>query len=370
VTGRSARLLLDTLRLAGAPDGSAAGEAWSRVDAATMAALIAWEGGAQWLSRRLRETGLAEAAPPELREALRTVAMDEQARAMLVDAETVELERHLNERGVSSVLIKGPARRAAGGRFPYADARATLDVDVLLPASRVEEVWRDLRARGWAGPANPGATPPGHHHLPPLRGPNGVSVELHVSTDPAVAPEEAWRRATADGTSLEWHGVCVRIPSATELLWHGLTHALRAGPVGFRLRHFLDGASVLASGAAVDFDTIASRLAAGLEVEPRQGRAWLRSAAELAGAEVPAAAHGARVPFDLERAVAWRLAVFAHIRNARLAARLRDEGTRAELGLVAAPAVAGTGPFIRTRRWVAGRVARLVYRAWRVVRGR
>ena len=46
-------------------------------------------------------------------------------------------------------------------------------------------------------------------------------------------------------------------------------------------------------------------------------------------------------------------------------ARLLEEGTRVELGLEVAPVVKGTGPFKQTRRWLAVRMARLAYRAWR-----
>jgi hypothetical protein len=368
VTSERARLLLDTLRLEGTPDPTAARHAWSRVDGRTMAALAVWEGGVQWLLRRLRQAGLEDAAPAPLPAALRKVAMDEQARAMLVDAEALELERYLTARGVPSVLIKGPARRAASGRYPYADARATGDVDVLLPAQHVEEVWGDLRRRGWPLVTNPAATPPGHYHPPPLRGPVGVPVELHSSTGGTVVPGEAWRRATEGGLTLEWHQVRVRVPSATELLWHGLTHALEAGPFAFRLRYLLDGSAILASRVTIEWARIATRLAAGEEADPLLARAWLRAAAELAGCDLPAAVRGASVSFDLERAVAWRLAVLGRAGSVRFAARLLEEGTRAELGLGVGPVVEGTGRLAQTRRWVAGRAARLAHRAWRAGR--
>ena len=331
-----------------------------------MAALIVWEGGVQWLLRRLRELGLEDAVPSPLRVALRKAAMDEQARAMLVDAETQELERYLTSRGVPSVLIKGPARRAASGRYPYADARATQDVDVLLPEQHVQEVWNDLRERGWPFATDPAATPAGHYHPPPLRGPIGVTVELHSSTGHAITTEEAWRRANEGSLELDWNQVRVRVPSATELLWHGLTHAVSAGPDGFRLRFFLDAAAILASGAPVDWDRIVTRLAAGEDADPPVARAWLRSAAELAGFYLPASVRGVCAPFDLERVLAWRLAVLARAGRARFAARLLDEGTRSELGLSVTPVIEGTGPFRQTRRWVAGRAARLAYGAWRV----
>ena len=242
-----------------------------------------------------------------------------------------------------------------------------MDVDVLLPEERVREVWDDLRERGWPLATDPAATPIWHFHPPPLRGPAGVTVELHWSSGYAILPEEAWRRANAAADDLEWQGVCVRVPSATELLWHGLTHALFDGTSGFRLRCFLDATAILASRETIDWERLAARLDAGQDVIPSQARAWLRAAAGLAGCELPACMKGLCAPFDLERAVAWRLAAISGAGAGRFGTRLLDEGTRAELGLGVAPVIEGTGPISRTRRWVAGRAARLAFGAWRLV---
>jgi hypothetical protein len=198
-----------------------------------------------------------------------------------------------------------------------------------------------------------------------LQGPHGIGVELHRSTGPAIAPEEAWRRASAGGEELEWHGLQVRVPPATEMLWHGLTHAVQAGPGGFGLRYFLDGATILASASPVDWARLEPRLAAGVEADQGLAGAWLTAAADLAGTAPPTPASAPRLEFDLERSVAWRLKVLGGQGSRRFGERLLDEGTRIELGVGAAPVVPGTGPLRQARRWVAGRVARLAYRGWR-----
>ena len=359
-----ALVLVRTLRLRGSADAAALRASWSGVRARPVARVLAWEGGTQWLLLRLVALGIEDAVPADLRAALRARASAERARCLLVDAETEGVVRYLKERGVPCVLIKGTARRAAAARYPGADARATVDVDVLLPAGRVRDVWSDLRARGWPFAGDPARTPPGHYHEPPLRGPNGVGVELHGSTGAAVAASEAWRRSTG-GDELEWHGLRVRVPPATELLWHGLTHALGAGPAGFRLRCFLDAASVIASGAPVDWDVVGARLAAGEEVEPRLAGSWLAAAAGLAGPPLPPVPGAAAPAFDVARAVAWRLAVLDGPGDGSFRERLLEEGTRTELGVGVTPVVRGTGPLRQARRWVAGRVARLAYRGWR-----
>lgn len=360
--------LVRTLRLRGVIDVAALCEAWAGADGHSVARLMAWEGGTQWLLRRLAAIGIEDAVPEGLRASLRAGAAAERARCLLVDAEAEGLVRYLGERGVPCVLIKGTAKRAATARYPGVDARATVDVDVLLPAERVEEVWNDLRALGWPFAGDPSLTPAGHYHPPPLRGPNGVGVELHSSTGRAVAPAEAWRRVCG-GDELEWHGLRVRVPPATELLWHGLAHAVQAGASGFRLRSFLDAAAVLASGVPVDWDVVSARLAAGEEADPRLAAAWLGAAADLAGPPLPPPrrAPAGSPRFEVTRALAWRLAVLDGGGERGFRERLLEEGTRTELGISATPVVRGTGPFRQARRWVAGRVARLAYRGWRAV---
>lgn len=368
---RDARVLLDTLELGGTVErgeGPAAGalrEGWRSVHGRAMAAALAWEGGVQWLARRLGSLGLAEAPPAELRASLRAAATAERAANLQVDEEAEEVVRYLLGRGIPCVLIKGTARRAAAGLYPCADARATVDVDMLLTGEGVEAAWHDLRARGWPLATDASATPAGHYHPPPLRGPHGVTVELHRSTAAALPPDEAWRRANSGADVVDWHGLRVRVPPATELLWHGLAHALDAGPRAFRLRYFLDGAAILAAGAALDWEELAARVSARAEVDPRLARAWLGAAARLAGRPLPPLLSDAQVSFDLVRTMAWRLAVLGRGGGARFGERLLEEGTRAELRLPVTPVVEGTGAFRRSRRWVAGRAARLAYRAWR-----
>src|SRR5205823_3069236 len=65
---------------------------------------------------------------------------------------------------------------------------------------------------------------------------------------------------TTGGRAVERAGVQVALPAPTELLWHGLTHALRHRADAFRLRFLLDGAAILATPAAFDWGEIERRL--------------------------------------------------------------------------------------------------------------
>src|SRR5262245_50168522 len=194
--------------------------------------------------RRLRQRN---ACPdPSWSNWLEATARREIAQHLLVDAQVEAVARLLTAAGVAFVLIKGSARRAAAAVYPFADARSTLDVDVLIPAARARGACDLLRASGYEFATPAEATPPGHYHERPLWDRSRVAVEVHTSTSRAVTPAVAWRRATMGGCEARRDGLRLPIPSATELLWHGLTHALGLGAAGFRLRFFLDAAVVLA----------------------------------------------------------------------------------------------------------------------------
>jgi hypothetical protein len=162
----------------------------------------------------------------------------------------------------------------------------------------------------------------------------------------------------------------VRVPCATELLWHALTHALHHGPRGFGLRYFLDAAVILAREGEVRWPTIVERLS-GREVPDRTlALRWLHGAAELAGTPLPPP--GDTVTGSPVRdALAWRLAVFGRpVRYAPWREKLLDEGTRAQLGLELAPLVRTRSIVVQARRRLATIAARGAYHLWRVTGAR
>src|SRR5262249_41746839 len=142
--------------------------------------LILYEGCALWLFRRLKELGVIERSEQSgffswlAAEARRLTAAN-----LAVDAQTEELVRWLEQENIPHVLLKGAARRAASAIYPLADARATLDIDVLVPQALADDVWHRLRARGYHDPIQP---PPEHHHLASLVNQANVPVEVHTST--------------------------------------------------------------------------------------------------------------------------------------------------------------------------------------------
>jgi hypothetical protein len=360
-------VLLDTICLGREPDAAGTQTAWSRLETAGLSGLVRQEGCALWLYRRLKDAGAENATQPSFRTWLAKHTRDLTARNLLVDVEVSRLAQWLSRHRFPHVWLKGVARRVGAARYPFADARATNDVDLLVPQDRARKIWEELQRTGYQTAGAFDRTPEHHFHLPPLLGADRVAVELHLATSKHESPAEAWRRATSTGVKIARDGLTYVIPSATELLWHSVTHGLIQGTAAFRLRYFQDASVILASGEPIDWELIARRLASPEVPSETLALTWLGAAARLAGHKLPAELPRAQ-PFDLSRAMRWRLSVhrrWAH--SPRVAAKLIEEGTRAEVGWPITPGVPGTSPAVRLRRRLAAVAARAAYRAWRML---
>ena len=258
-TGEVADLLLTTLRLRGDCDVAGLRRRWADLDPAGLAALAEYEGSVLWLHRRLRELGLVDVVPATLAEWLSTRARRLAARNLLVDAQRDDLVAILNDLRVPHVLIKGVARRLVADRYPYADARATSDVDVLVPEQLALSSWEQLLKAGFTATSGRTASYDGHFHLPPLINGRAVNIEIHTSTSNCLPAAIAWRRFERSAQLAACQGGPTRVPAATELLWHAITHAPLPDPLAFRLRFLQDAEVSWAAGAEIDWSEIASR---------------------------------------------------------------------------------------------------------------
>jgi len=310
-----AELLAHTLRLGGGFDTGRLAAEWREARTTGLVRLVEFERCALWLERRLRQIGASALTEHGFPRWLRQRAHAEAAGNLLVDAQVAAVARRLAEWDVPHVFLKGTARRIASDLYPFADARATHDVDVLVPAARAQAVWDGLRRVGYEPALPPGEAPPRpeHHHLQPLWDGARVAVEVHCSTSPAVAPDLAWDRANAHARDITRDGLRLRIPSATELLWNGMTHSLRHRANAFRLHFLLDGAAIWASGAPLDWGEVHRRLAAGEAGRLARAGGWLGAAAWLAAAGRPSAIAGDVRHFDVPAAVRRRWALLRHI---------------------------------------------------------
>lgn len=358
-----ARLLVDCLRFNPVPVAAALAKRWSRVNACALVTLAEREGAALWLHRRLRALGVM--IPTEGAELLSSAARRSSAQSLRVDEEAFAALAVLDEAGIQAVPLKAAAMRRIAKRVPFADARATSDVDLLVRASDADRAWHLFTEHGYSAPR---AAAGNSHHLPGLFGAMGVAVELHVSTTPTVAPDEAWRRATCDGTVADVNGVSRTVPGDTELLWHAVAHAqahMNDSGQALRLRSWLDASALLAADAAIDWERIRRRIESPECVDPGLTRAWLCVAGDLAGRPLPAGALGSESVhrIDLMRLLAWRLHVSARYpAGGRWARKLADEGARGEARLGVQPAGVCDGHVQRVRHALACRAARAWWR--------
>jgi hypothetical protein len=257
-------------------------------------------------------------------------------------------------------------------RYPYADARPLSDVDLLVPEAEADAAWNLLCATGFRRIYDDDVDWKADHHRPTIIDDSEVSVELHTTTGDGVPAEEAWRRATQDTDTVEWQGRQVQVPSATELLWQALSHAVSDGTRGFRLRTFHSMAVVLASEAMIDWALIAKRLSTNeIRAADRQNaanheqvREILGVAADLAGVRLPTEMAPRVVP-DLKRLLLWRARVLSSKQGESVRDRLLEEALRVEAHLPLTPATPGFGFLRGLRRRGASVVARAAYYAWR-----
>lgn len=349
-------------------------ERWASHRTDPLLDLLAYEGAGIWLFRRLRALGILDSLSPEFRERLKALAFGAAARGMHVEEEAVLVLRMLGGAGIPVVLIKGVARRALAPQFPFLDARLTSDVDLLVPADRIQEGQDLLLGHGYL--PTPARTPgPDHHHMQTLWNERRVPVELHRSTSVRIAPEMAWSRAMSGGQALEWAGIPVRVPSATELAWSAVAHALNDAIVhGYRLQHFLEVAALAAAPGGVDWHIVMERTGAGEAFEETSGATysrdvilrWIDGALQLVALDARPAGV-VTTPLDLASLLAWRLSILEVRRRLGrvITERLLDGGARTLIGLDLAPLPAGVTGLRQLGLRTADRMSRLALRCWR-----
>lgn len=362
---KAGTLLVATLQPAASGSLEELAHGWQHPPSGLMP-LIRHEGAALWVHRQLAALGIRENVEPTLRAWLRREVLATAGVNLRVDAAARAALAHLAEAGIPAIPLKGVARRILSSRWPLVDARGLSDVDLLLPPARVEAGWEQLREVGYQiSPANEVGHDPGHHHLAGLVGPEQVSIELHRSPSPLLDPETAWERFIVSAERLVWSGLEVSVPSATELAWHGISHAVTDGVMGFRLRHWLDLVALVEGGAPVDWAVIERRVATepvpnDLDLAPVPAgvvRQWLGGGASLLSAGRRQAVAGMGIAFDLEGLLNGRARLLtrpgdrSHFRQ-----RMLVEWTRGQLGWGTDPVVGAALRQMKAR--FAGHVAR------------
>jgi hypothetical protein len=375
-----AALVLDTLRFRASRNQEQLGRVWHAADPTGLSELLDYEGAALWLYRRLADGGILNVVEQTFAAELTKRARQIIAYNLLVDVQRDAVIRTLGTARIPHVLLKGCALRLIASRVPYADARLTADVDVLVPPDFLEGAWNRLQESGLAVAAADEGKFDEHRHLPPITDERGVMVELHRSVSPAILPIDAWKRMSTGAAQAPRPETTTLLPSPTELLWHAVTHAETQHPHGFRLRSFLDAATLIGAEPNLDWDTIRERLDTDELENPATGLEWLGAAHWLAGSPGDPDWLRSSPKFDLHTALSWRGTITRslarhrkprgpdrEVPNAlvRLSRLLMEEGVRTELKLSPTPPMYGRTAAARAGRRIAARAARLLYLAWR-----
>jgi hypothetical protein len=377
-------LLLDTVRLQHPCDAEGLAAAWHSANPIGLSDLLDYEGASLWLYRRLAELGILNVPEATFAAELTKRARQITAYNLLVDVQRDAVIRSLGTTHIPHLLLKGCALRLMASRVPYADARLTADVDVLVPQDSLEPAWDRLREAGFTVATADEDRFDEHHHLPPLRDELGVRVDLHRSTSTTTRPIDAWARMSAGAAQLARAGTVTMVPPPTELLWHAIAHAARHGArhghYGFLLRSFLDAAAIIGAEPNLDWDTIRERLSIDELENPVTGLQWLGAAHWLAGSPGVPDWLRASPKFDLHTGLSWRGAITRSLARhrqrrgpdgevpqafVRLSRLLMEEGIRTELKLSPTLPTYGRTAAARAGRRIAARGARLVYLAWR-----
>lgn len=143
------------------------------------------------------------------------------ARALATDAASAEVVAALREKGVDSILLKGPT--TAEWLYTH-ELRGYVDGDVLVDPALVMRAASVLEQLGFE---------PVDHHVsshahPWIRSSDGAQVDLHVSIwGPHVPAERVWRELAASSEVIALGGASVRVLSLPARGLHIVLHAVQ-----------------------------------------------------------------------------------------------------------------------------------------------
>jgi len=175
----------------------------------------------------LHQSAAAITAPAALRESWHRAHQRSALRALRQRAALARIAQVLTNAGITATVLKGGALVWRGWFDPA--LRPLRDLDLLIAPDQIEPARRALIDHAQHTPL-PGRGAD-HKHAPPLRGPTGVTVELHqrlidTPTPAARDREAAWRHA-----ALARAGAAPGLPSGltafadSDALLHLIVHA-------------------------------------------------------------------------------------------------------------------------------------------------
>lgn len=213
----------------------------------------------------IRNLGLADKLPCEVRETLWKVHLLNSLRNERFREQALSAIRILNSIGVTPLLLKG-AVSLFDDTFGDSGARMMVDLDILVPPDRADDAWQTLQDAHYA-PISIEFDYSEHHHLRPLHriGDPGT-VEVHRYPVPTrhsntLPTDRVWRHCTF----LSRSGAEFAVPAPTVRALHNILHSAVADRSYSRGELSLRSAYELALihsnfGQAIDWMEIQQRL--------------------------------------------------------------------------------------------------------------
>ncbi|MEE8332573.1 MAG: nucleotidyltransferase family protein [Alphaproteobacteria bacterium] len=205
---------------------------------------------------RTADLGLTGSLPPGVGDTLtaaRNVASDNRR---MITWEINRIRRALADVDTPVILLKGAAYAAAD--LPPARGRIAGDIDIMVPAARLEEVEATLQRHGWCSITFSDYDQRYYrrwmHELPPLRHAERETViDVHHTILPRTSrlrpdPDKLWHatRAVAD-TGMQMLG-------PQDMVLHSAAHLFQDGDLNFALRDLVDIVDLLGCfGAEPEF---------------------------------------------------------------------------------------------------------------------
>ncbi|MPZ38306.1 MAG: hypothetical protein GEU95_09585 [Rhizobiales bacterium] len=211
-------------------------------------------------------------------------------------AEAIELAAFLNRLDVTPIFLKGSANLLSD-LYPDPAMRIMLDLDVLVPPSRVGACAEALQKAGYVQLGDVGF--PAHHHYPPLGRPDAeASVELHIDPlDIEFRRFLSFEDVSRHAVTMAIDGARLAVPTTWCRLVHGVAHTQfvnHAFAYGhLPLRDLLDSALLSRSGP-VDWDAVVARFST--RSASRMLAFQFTAARQLLGGDIPE--HMSSMPLD------------------------------------------------------------------------
>lgn len=212
---------------------------------------LAWRQGlAPRLGLEADKAGILSSLPAQAQAALGDLVIDGETYRRRLQFETERINSALRDAGFPVVLLKGGAYGAA--KLPFAAARISTDVDILVPKSALLACENALTAAGWVMEAKSEYDDVYYrewmHELPPMRHEiRKTVIDVHHTIVPPVARiTPAPDKIIEDAVATDFD--TLMRPNLVDMFIHCALHTFYDGDFAGALRAFVDLRDLMTAG--------------------------------------------------------------------------------------------------------------------------